>query len=321
MAAIRAWFAERGFVEVDPSPLQVSPGNETHLHGFTVAATDAGGRRAHRYLHTSPEFAMKKLLAAGEERLYSLGPVFRDRELTRLHAPAFTMLEWYRAGDGVEAVMADTIDIVRTAAAAAGSTSLRWQDRQADPAADAERLSVLDAFRRLAGVDLHAIGDDAGAFAEAAGERPAPDDTWSDVFSRVLVDCVEPGLGIARPTLLTDYPPSEAALAAISTDADGRELAERFELYACGVELANGFRELTDAAEQRRRFEAAMDRKAAIYGEAYPLDEDFLSALDHMPDASGVALGFDRLVMLATGAPSVHHVQWSPSDLAAGFLG
>ena len=158
-----------------------------------------------------------------------------------------------------------------------------------------------------------AVLSDRAAFAAAAasrGIRIAADDTWSDMFSRVLVEKVEPKLGIGRATLLTEYPLSEAALARAKPE-DPR-FAERFELYACGVELANGFAELTDAAEQRRRFAADMDEKERIHGERYPLDEDFLAALDHMPEASGVALGLDRLVMLATGASSIDQVQWTP---------
>jgi lysyl-tRNA synthetase class 2 len=178
-------------------------------------------------------------------------------------------------------------------------------------------VSVADAFRELAGIDLLATTD-AGqtnrealaAACRAAGIRIAEDDTWSDMFSRVLVEKVEPRLGEGRPTLLDRYPVAEAALARPARD-DPR-VAERFELYACGVELANGFGELTDPAEQRRRFGAEMDEKARVYGERYPLDEEFLAALADMPPASGVALGLDRLVMLATGAERIEDVIWTP---------
>ena len=143
-----------------------------------------------------------------------------------------------------------------------------------------------------------------------AGLRTAPDDSWTDLFSRVMVERVEPNLGIGRATILREYPISEAALARPSP-RDGR-VAERFELYCCGVELANAFGELTDPDEQRRRFEADMDEKEKIYGERYPIDEDFLAALAIMPEASGSALGFDRLVMLATGATRIDQVLWTP---------
>ena len=313
VAALRQWFADAGFVEVDAAALQVSPGNETHLHAFAADLVRPDGSRLRRYLHTSPEFAMKKLLAAGEEKIVAFAHVYRNRESGPLHAPEFTMVEWYRAGEPVEAVMADCAAIVRAAAEAAGSAELRWRGVHADAAAAPETITVADAFRRYAGVDLAALIGDRAAFARAAGVRIAADDTWSDIFSRVLSEKVEKNLGIARPAFLTDYPASEAALARLKP-GDGR-FAERFELYACGVELANGFAELTDAAEQRRRFAADMDEKQRIYGERYPLDEDFLAALAEMPEASGVALGLDRLVMLLTGATTIDQVQWTPVDV------
>ncbi|HEY0918502.1 MAG TPA: EF-P lysine aminoacylase EpmA [Devosia sp.] len=317
-AAARSYFAEHDFVIVDPPGLQRSPGNETHLHAFSTLATGNDGTQFPLYLHTSPEFTMKKLLAAGERRIASIGHVWRNRERGPLHHPEFTMLEWYRAGEPYEAVMSDCIAMLRLAARAAGSPTLRWRGRACDPHAEAERLSVADAFARHAGIDLLATLDASGATdgeALAGQMRDAgltvPDDRgWSYLFSRILVEKIEPNLGLGRPTLLDLYPASEAALARRSpTDA---RVAERFELYACGVELANGFGELTDAEEQRRRFAAEMDEKQRLYGERYPLDEDFLAALAGMPAASGVALGFDRLVMLATGASRIDQVLWAP---------
>jgi lysyl-tRNA synthetase class 2 len=319
VAVIRQWFDAQGFVELDPPALQASPGNEAHLHAFRTDWLTPGGDRRARYLHTSPEFAMKKLLAAGEERIYALSHVFRNREAGDLHAPEFTMLEWYRAGAPYEAIMADTVAIVRSAAEAVEATSLRFRGRSADIAAGPERLPVAEAFRRHAGIDLAATLDDRDGLAraaEAAGIRTAPDDTWSDLFSRILSEKVEPALGMGRMTLLADYPTSEAALAR-PKPGDPR-FAERFELYGAGVELANGFGELTDPAEQRQRFVAEMDEKMRVYGERYPVDEDFLAALAEMPPASGVALGLDRLVMLLTGAPRIDLVQWVPVDTETG---
>jgi len=317
VAALRRWFEEEGFLIVEPAALQTSPGNETHLHAFATDMIGPDGRRATRYLHTSPEFAMKKLLAAGEEKIAAFAPVYRNRERGPLHAPEFTMLEWYRVGARYEAVMQDTLALIAEAARAAESTTLVWRGRRADPFAPAERVTVGDAFRRHAGIDLFAAGNRERLAAEAGriGIRVAADDTWSDIFSRVLVEKIEPVLGFGRPTLLQEYPIAEAALARVSP-RDPR-VAERFEIYACGVELANGFAELTDPLEQRRRFASAMDEKARIHGERYPLDEDFLAALAEMPEASGVALGLDRLVMLATGAPHIDLVQWTPVDAGA----
>ena len=317
-AALRAYLLARDFLVVDPPGLQRSPGNETHLHAFGTQMIGNDGVGQQMYLHTSPEFTMKKLLAAGERRIASLQHVWRNRERSALHHPEFTMLEWYRAGEAYGAVIADCVAMLRLAAEATRVKVLRFRDRECDPFAEPERLSVVDAFARYAGIDLLATMDGEGVtHGEAlAGQMLAlglavPEDrSWSYLFSLVLTEKVEPNLGIGRVTVLDRYPAAEAALARRA--GDDRRVSERFELYACGVELANGFGELTDASEQRRRFAGEMAEKQRIYGERYPLDEDFLKALEVMPEASGVALGFDRLVMLATGAPKIEAVLWAP---------
>ena len=314
--AIRAWFDEQGFAEVETGILQVSPGNETHLHAPRTELTSATGALATRYLRTSPEFACKKLLAAGEPKIFEFARVFRDRERGDLHLPEFTMLEWYRADAAYDAVMADSVVIIAHAAQATGIGRFSFRGSSADPFAEPELLTVAAAFERFAGIDLLATiaggeGDRAGLAAAARTRvRIADDDTWSDIFSKVLVEHIEPNLGQGRLTVLFEYPAPEAALARAKT-SDPR-VAERFEIYACGVELANGFGELTDAEVQRRRFMQAMDEKERRYGERYPLDEDFLDAVAKMPEASGVALGFDRLVMLAGGALRIDQVVWTP---------
>jgi lysyl-tRNA synthetase class 2 len=314
--AIRAWFDEQGFAEVETGILQVSPGNETHLHAPRTELTSATGALATRYLRTSPEFACKKLLAAGEPKIFEFARVFRDRERGDLHLPEFTLLEWYRADAAYDAVMADSVVIIAHAAKATGIGRFSFRGGSANPFAEPELLTVAAAFERFAGIDLLATiaggeGDRAG-LAAAAGTRVriADDDTWSDIFSKVLVEHIEPNLGQGRLTVLFEYPAPEAALA--RAKASDPRVAERFEIYACGVELANGFGELTDAEVQRRRFMQAMDEKARRYGERYPLDEDFLDAVAKMPEASGVALGFDRLVMLAGGALRIDQVVWTP---------
>jgi len=327
-SALRTWFDTRDFLEVETGIVQVSPGNETHLHAFSTEWTAFGEKQMHAYLHTSPEFAMKKLLAAGEKRIYQFAPVFRARESSPLHAGEFSMLEWYRAGEDYTALMADCADILRLAADVGGRGTFTFRGCECDPFAEPERLSLNEAFERYAGIDLALeiirwdaasleTGPDgdflARSFHEAAsrtGVRTAPDDSWTDIYSRILCEKIEPNLGIGRPTILDRYPVSEAALARPCPD-DPR-VAERFELYVCGVELANAFGELTDPAEQRRRFEADMAEKQRLYGESYPLDEDFLNALAYMPPASGIALGFDRLAMLATGAERVEDVIFTP---------
>ncbi|MCJ2082904.1 EF-P lysine aminoacylase EpmA [Methylobacterium sp. J-090] len=316
-AALRGHFSERDFVEVEAACLQVSPGNEAHLSAFATEILGADGVSHPLYLHTSPEFACKTLLAAGERRIVSFSRVFRNRERGPLHHPEFTMLEWYRAGEDYTQLMRDCSETLALAAEAAGTRILIHRGREADPFAPFECLTLAEAFSKL-GIDLLAtVGPDgstdrdgfAASVAEA-GLRVAADDTWADLFSRVLVARIEPGLGLGRPTILCEYPVCEAALARPSP-CDPR-VAERFELYACGVELANAFGELTDPAEQRRRFTLAMDEKERVYGERYPIDEAFLEALAIMPEASGIALGLDRLVMLCVGAPHIEDVLWTP---------
>jgi len=318
LRAVRAWFDAQGFVETETAALQVSPGNEAHLHAFAAEAVGPGGERAALYLRTSPEFAAKKLLAAGETRIFEVARVWRNRERGPLHHPEFTLVEWYRANAAYAAIMADCAALLALAADAAGVRRFAFRGGEVDPFAEPERITVAEAFDRFAGVDLlaslapdgEADRDALAAAAKAVGVRVAADDTWSDVFSRVLVEKVEPRLGEGRAAILCEYPAVEAALAR-RKPGDPR-VAERFELYACGVELANCFGELTDPVEQRARFDAEMAEKARVYGERYPIDEDLLAALALMPEASGGALGFDRLVMLASGATHIEQVLWSP---------
>lgn len=313
-AGLRAWFGERGFIEVETPILQVSPGMEPHIHAFATDLTGPRGETARRYLHTSPEFAMKKLMAAGLDRQFQLARVFRNGERAATHHPEFTMLEWYRAGTDYQALMEDCDGLLAMALGAAGKPEFR-RGAFSCAALPAERLSVAQAFARHAGIDLPTVMDDTPGFARAAGEcgSPAHDgDGWDDIFFRIMADRIEPNLGMGRPTVLYDYP---VAMAALSRPKPGSpELAERFELYVCGVELANAFSELTDAAEQRRRFEADMDLKERLYGTRHPIDEEFLQAVSRLPRSAGSALGFDRLVMLATGAERLEDVLWAPVE-------
>jgi len=314
---MRAWFAGRDFIEVETAALQVSPGNETHLHAFATELIGPGGERQPLYLRTSPEFACKKLLAAGETRIFDFARVFRNRERGALHHPEFTLLEWYRANEPYETLMEDCTALLAEAARAAGARQFSFRGKTIDPFAEPERVTVAEAFDRYAKVDLlatvgggHGDRDALAVVATKADVKIAADDTWGDIFSRILAERVEPQLGIRRATLLYEYPLPLAALARAKPGSNN--VAERFELYACGVELANAFGELTDVAEQRARFETAMSEKQRIHGERYPVDEDFLAALAEMPQACGIALGFDRLVMLATGAQRIEQVIWTP---------
>lgn len=326
VTAVRRYFGSAGFVEVETPALQVSPGLEPHLKACAVTLRRPDDSPVPLYLHTSPEFAMKKLLAAGEERIFQLARVVRDGERSPTHHPEFVMLEWYRAGGSVADLMADCEALLRAAtdaaqAAGRGAGRLLWQGRDADPAAPFERIAVAEAMRRHARIDIApSLADPAqpdrdrlAQAASASGMRIAASDDWDAIFFKAFLERVEPHLGHPRPTFLTDYPIHMAALSRPKPGA--LHLADRFELYAAGLELANAFGELTDPAEQRRRFEIDMDVKQRFYGTRYPIDEDFLAALEHgLPESAGIALGLDRLVMLATGAADIEDVLWLPVD-------
>jgi lysyl-tRNA synthetase class 2 len=295
MGAVRGFFDGQGFTHVETPVMQACPGVDTHIHGFAVE----GGQ----YLQTSPEFAMKKLLVAGMERIYQICPVFRREENTRLHNPEFTMIEWYRAGADYTAIMDDCVELLRFL----GVEKFRYNGKECDPHQEWQRLSVEDAFREYAGMELP---EDLEAFKAIAPVRVVETDQWDDVFHAIMAEKIEPHLGMGVPTILYDYPASMGALAR-KKPSDLR-WAERFELYVCGVELANAFSELTDAAEQRARIEADMELKRELYGFDYPVDEDFLKALEHgMPEAGGIALGLDRLIMLSCGIDSIDQVLWA----------
>jgi elongation factor P--(R)-beta-lysine ligase len=316
--ALRQHFEALGFTEVECAALQISPGNEAHLHAFATDKIGPDDACERLFLHTSPEFACKKLLAAGERRIFTFSQVYRNREQGALNVPEFTMLEWYRAEQSYDVVVRDCGDLLKCAAAAIDTRLFRFRGRHCDATAEPKRISVAEAFRQFAAINILETLDAGGhpeqaalaRAAVAAGIMIAENDSWGDIFSRVLTERIESNLGIGYPVILDRYPRCEAALARVA--ADDPRVSERFELYVCGVEVANGFGELTDADEQRRRFEAEMALKQAIHGERYPIDEDFLAALRHMPQASGVALGFDRLVMLATAADNLRRVMWTP---------
>jgi lysyl-tRNA synthetase class 2 len=319
LAALRGFFAERGFIEVDTPALQVSPGLEPHLHAFATKLHDTSkGETTRRYLHTSPEFAMKKLLVAGLPRVWQLSHAFRNGERSATHHPEFSMLEWYHAGASYYDLMEECTALVRVCQKAAGTEGLTWQGRIADAQQAWQRVSVSEAFQAHCGIDLLATTPDAqpdsaelAAAARGIGIAPHAGDDWEALFFRIFLERVEPYLGIGTPTILYDYPLSMAALSRRS--ARDPRLAERFEVYVCGLELANGFGELTNPVEQRARFIADQARKQALYGEIYPIDEDFLAALEHgLPPCAGIALGFDRLVMLVTGTDNIEDVLWAP---------
>ena len=313
-SAIRTYFAGQGFVEVTTPVLQVCPVMDAHIHGFATTLKGVDLRdKGTLYLQTSPEFDMKKLLVAGMPRIFQLCPVFRNAEGSRLHSPEFTMLEWYRTHSDYNDIMQDTIELIRHCANALNVGILRHKDMVCDPFKEVQKLSVNDAFIEMAGIQLDAYLDDTDAFSgaiKAQGIRVADDDRWDDLFFRVMAEKIEPYLGMDVPTILYDYPVCMASLSR-RKPVDPR-FAERFELYVCGIELANAFSELTDAKEQVSRYHQEMDIKEQLYGERYPLDEEFIAALEHgLPESGGIALGVDRLAMLMSGAETIDQVLWT----------
>lgn len=309
ITAIRGFFDQNGFTEVQTPVLQIMPSADLHVHGLKVE----NGPKDREYLHTSPEFAMKKLLVAGMPKIYQLCPVFRKDPESRLHNPEFTMLEWYRAESGYTAIMEDCEALLRHCAAETGVQTLKYGDKSADIAVKWQKLTVCEAFETYAGLNLEELLDSTPGFAAAAGNigvRTHEDDSWEDIFHAIMAEKIEPHLGSGAPCILYEYPASMASLS--RKQPDDPRFAERFELYVCGVELANAFSELTDSAEQRARFEAEMAQMQAVYGHRYPIDEDFLAALElGMPESGGIALGVDRLAMLFTGAEAIDQVLWT----------
>lgn len=304
---IREWLHAEGFVEVETPALQIAAGMEVHVTPFETLLQGSDGRGRALRLHSSPEFAMKKLLVAGERRLFQFARVFRNAERSATHHPEFTLLEWYRADAGWRDLIRDCEALL----ALAGS-ELRWNGRRVPVVAPFERLSVAAAFQDRLGLDVLAADPLRLAVAcRAEGLAPGLEDSWEDLFFRLFLNRIEPHLGLARPVVLHGWPARMAALARLDP-ADTR-VAERFEVYVGGLELANAFGELTDAAEQRRRFEAAARERRAQHGDDLPLDEDFLAALEYgMPTSAGIALGLDRLAMLAAGRHCIEDVLWAP---------
>ncbi len=305
-AATRSFFTARGYTEVETPCVVPAPGEEVHLRAFATAFRTPGGVEIPAWLQTSPEFAMKRLLAGGAGPIFQLARVWRNEEGSETHAPEFTMLEWYRPNASLADLMDETEAYLRAVlppivSSRGVTTDLSWF----------ERLTVGEAFLRHVGVDVLATEGDGRALADAVGVGLRDGETWEDLFFRLLLERVEPAIGRKHPTFLTHWPSSQAALARV--DAADPRVALRFEIFACGLELANAFEELTDAAEQRERFLADRARRHALYGEDWPLNEDFLDAVAAMPPCAGIALGFDRLAMLAAGADRIEQVLWLPS--------
>jgi len=314
---IRAFFHRRGFVEVETPCLVAAPGQEVHLEPVSVTCRGADRRPRHRWLHTSPEYAMKRLLARGMKRIFQICRVWRDAEGGDQHQVEFTMLEWYRAGADYHALMDDCQGLLCETARRAGTFPF-FRRCGEEIAVDGpfERITMAEAFREHAGLILPP-GNSLPRLREAARRAGinfanAKVADHDDLLFRIFLDRVEPRLGRGRPTILTEFP---AHLAALSRLKPGDPtVAERFELYAAGLELANAFSELTDADEQRRRFLEEREERRRLGREEIPLDEAFLADLERMPPAAGIALGVDRLVMLASGAETIDQVVSFPEE-------
>jgi lysyl-tRNA synthetase class 2 len=301
---IRSYFASQEVVEVQTPLLSTAAASDPQIE--SIAARPSGG--AARFLHTSPEFAMKRLLAAGIGDCFQVCPVFRDGEAGRLHNPEFTMIEWYRLDFGVAEMQQDVDRLLRVACGElrvfAPSRTLTWNEAIA-------ASSGLDP--RVAGIpEIQAALAARGIEPSNAGGWNRDD--WLDLLMGALVG---PGLGHEAPVFIRDYPASQASLARLRALADGSTVAERFELYLDGLELANGFRELGDGLEQRRRFAQDLETRRRRAQPVNPIDERLLAALDHgLPDCAGVALGFDRLVMAAFRLASLQAAMAFPAPRA-----
>jgi len=321
IGAIRNYFNSQGFLEVETPALQISPGLEVHLRAFKTELCEPfeDGTKT-MYLHTSPEFTMKKLLSAGLPKIYQLCHVYRNGERSERHHPEFNMIEWYRANDDYYTLMDDCEKVLQAAVTAVGKKTLVHQGVECNPFGKWERLTINEAFLRYADVDVLATIDDPDdsdpdpkklmAEAKRIGIHFEETDRWEDVFFRICLDRVEPKLGFGGvPTIFYEYPKCLAALS--RTSPKDKRVAERFEFYVCGLEMGNAFSELTDVVEQRKRFTADMDMKEKLYGERYPIDEDFMEALTIMPPATGIAVGIDRVIMTATGTDDINNVLWA----------
>ncbi|MGE0614151.1 MAG: EF-P lysine aminoacylase EpmA [Bacteriovoracia bacterium] len=311
--ATRDYFREAGFWETRTPLLVPSPGMEPHIRPFQVTGHGHGFTRP-VFLPTSPEFAMKRLLAGGLEKIFQIAPAFRDEPVSPIHHPEFTMLEWYRARAPLDALMADVEALFRRWA---GKDHFTYQGKEISLGGPWPRRRTRELFQEYLGIDLgRATSADLSHACTGLGLPRNETDTWDDLYFKLWLNQIEPKLPTDRPLFVTHYPESQAALARVEPDADGTRWAQRFEVYVGGFELANAFHELTDPQEQRRRFAADMELRARIYGADFPktpVDDGFLQALDEgLPESSGIALGLDRAILLLADETDIDYACWLP---------
>lgn len=301
--AVRGYFDEAGLLEVETPIAVPSPGLEPHLSAFETCARAHDGTQEHLYLHTSPEYAMKRLLGRGVGSIYQVARVFRNEERSRTHAPEFTMLEWYRAPGTLEHLIADVEMLITRVANAVNGP---WRPTRFI------HTTVSDAFV-AAGLQDPLRLSTVGALQEGLSVKPVEGDEWADVFFRAFFQHVEPSFAEDAVTILLGYPASMAALARIDPRDPARAL--RFEVFVGPLELANAFDELTDPREQRARFVEDLETRRRLGRPAYPIDEGLLGDLKPIGQAAGIALGLDRLLMACLGATSIQDViAFSPRD-------
>ncbi len=317
VGAVRRFFETRGYLEIETPILRATASMEPHLVSFETWLLLPGVRSKRcLYLHTSPEYAMKQALAAyPTQALFQVATVFRNEEHGPTHNHEFSLIEWYKPQADYRDLMDETEALVRAVIGAvrgdAGGLDVRWRGLEADCNKIFERLTVRGAFQRHLGLDLDTLttADTLRAAARSVGSAPGDDWPWEDIFHLLMLDHIEPHLGVGAPCFLIDYPPRLAALARLRASANGPAVAERFELYVCGLELCNGFSELTDPVEQRARFEDEQRLRAAQGLPVHALDEGLLGVLGALPPCAGNALGLDRLLMLALGAEAISQVR------------
>lgn len=312
--AIRDFFLQRNFLETRTPLLVPCPGMEPHIRPFSLKRQEGSPL----FLPTSPEFAMKRLLVGGLERIFQICPAFRDEPHSVTHSPEFTMLEWYRAYANYEDIMQDTEELFEFIANQLfGKPSFMFQGQQISVATPWPRLRIRDLFHEIAGIDLTQATKARDLADECARLGISVDlnrENWDDLYFKIWLNVIEPRLPANQAVFVTRYPASQAALSVIDEDADGSRWARRFEVYAGGIELGNAFEELTDPDEQRRRFIEDMNLREKVYGPSFPknpLDEGFLEALaEGMPPSGGIAMGVDRMVMLFANEPEISYTLW-----------